>query len=364
MEQYQHNPLSVAVIGTGLMAKQMLKILIKLKRPITAIYGRSIERAQAIASEVGLDSNVKFYDSYENLLENDSCDYVYIATSNDTHTPKAIAAMKHGKHVILEKSMVQTVTDLVNLEQTINEEQRIFMEANLALSSPLLKRLGNYISNNEPMPSVGVVGTINIAYGDVPELDPNNRFFNPQLGGGMICDIGSFAVGAAVRLLGRDLTITSSDLEIDKNFNVDVRGHAVLDNPRGIRANLTMSLLEMLPQNVTLGTNTGFVVISDFTRSTISRINPVGKEPLVNDIADELVANYNLNKKDFLNYRDIALAVEVFEFENAVFQGFEKCYKEDLTHFEESKSVTRILAEIYARALAKKVKYSTTLVQG
>ncbi len=350
MVDQKQNALAVAVIGTGLMAKQMLKVLIKLHRPITAIYGRSLERAQALVTELGLGPETQVYDSLANLWQHDEAPYVYIATSNDVHTKNALDAMYHGKNVLLEKSMVQNIKELAEIEKTIKSEKRIFMEANLALCSPLLQRIGKLISEGEPIYGLDKVGMININYGDVPEIDANNRFFNPNLGGGMLTDIGCYVVGAAVTLLGKDLTISSSDLETDPNFNVDVRGHAVLVSNQGIRANLSMSFLETLPKTVVLGTKKGYVTISDFARSSICNIFSPNAEPVIKDMRLEILEKYGLVPQDFIGYRDITLALEVLDFEAAVSAGYERCYAENLTHYEESKAVTRLIAEIFARS--------------
>ena len=355
MARYEENPLAVAIIGTGLVAKQMIKVLLKLKRPITAICGRDITKSQALISEFGLEGQTLAYDSLANLWEHDDANYVYIATSNDVHTKHALDAMFHGKNVLLEKSMVQNMLQLAAIETTIKSERRIFMEANPALCSPLLKKYQESINNNEPIDGIGKIGTINISLGQVPEIDPKNRFFNPQLGGGLLNDIGSLGVAGAVMLLGRNLRVLSSDIEFNSEFNVDVRANAILVGQNGIRANLSMSFLETMPNGLVLGTNSGYVTISAFARSSISRINSLNAEPYVKDIRQEILDRYNLTGEDFLNYRDLSLALEVLEFESAVLAGFDKCYQENLTHYEESKAVARIIEEMIAHSKTDRI---------
>ena len=60
-------------------------------------------------SEDELKKNVKIYERYQDLLENDEIDAVVIALPLHLHAPVAIEAMKAGKHVLTEKLMGKTV---------------------------------------------------------------------------------------------------------------------------------------------------------------------------------------------------------------------------------------------------------------
>src|SRR5574344_1754153 len=331
MANREEHALGVAILGTGKMAKQMMQVLIKLNRPITAVYGRSLEKAQALVSELKLGSYTQVYDSLANLWEHDDSHYVYIATSNDMHMKHALDAMFHGKNVLVEKSMVGNVTELAEIERTINNEKVVFMEANTALCSPLLRMMGNQIKELGEIEGIGKIGCVNINFGSIPEIDPKNRFFNSALGGGMLGDIGCYALAAAVMLLGKDIKIVNSDLEIDDKFKVDVRGHAILKNCKGICASLNMSFYEN-PRN------------SEY------RIYPVKDQSKVLDSKDDIIERYELDKTQFTNFSEIALAVEIIDFESAVFAGFDRTYSENLTHYNESVAIARLTAEIIAKA--------------
>lgn len=350
MANREEHALGVAIIGTGKMAKQMMQVLIKLNRPITAVYGRSLEKAQALVSELKLGSYTQVYDSLANLWEHDDSHYVYIATSNDMHMKHALDAMFHGKNVLVEKSMVRNVTELAEIERTIHNEKVVFMEANTALCSPLLRMMGNQIKELGEIEGIGKIGCVNINFGSIPEIDPKNRFFNSALGGGMLGDIGCYALAAAVMLLGKDIKIVNSDLEIDDKFKVDVRGHAILKNCKGICASLNMSFYEKLPKSIVLGGSNGYAEIFEYPRNSEYRIYPVKDQSKVLDLKDDIIERYELDKTQFTNFSEIALAVEIIDFESAVFAGFDRTYSENLTHYNESVAIARLTAEIIAKA--------------
>ena len=110
--------LAVAIIGAGQMARQMIAVLVKLGRPITAIYSRSPERAQKLAQEFNLNSTI-VYDSLLNLWEHDDAHYVYIASPNYTHARFALDAMYHGRDVIVETAMVLSVKELAEDRKSV-----------------------------------------------------------------------------------------------------------------------------------------------------------------------------------------------------------------------------------------------------
>ena len=66
---------------------------------------------EAAASALGL----KWYAGLGDVLADKSVDAVYVATNNLSHVPLATAALKAGKHVIVEKPMATTVADAKKL---------------------------------------------------------------------------------------------------------------------------------------------------------------------------------------------------------------------------------------------------------
>lgn len=57
------------------------------------------------------DFNAKAFDSAEELCRDPEVEVVYIATPHQFHAANALAAAKHGKHVLVEKPMALTLED-------------------------------------------------------------------------------------------------------------------------------------------------------------------------------------------------------------------------------------------------------------
>src|SRR5207245_7870964 len=67
---------------------------------ITAIASRSLEKARAAATQLGI---LKAYGSYEELLADPEIDAIYNPLPNHLHVPWSIKALQAGKHVLCEK---------------------------------------------------------------------------------------------------------------------------------------------------------------------------------------------------------------------------------------------------------------------
>ena len=67
---------------------------------------------KAAAEALGL----KWYASLDEVLADKSVDGVYIATNNASHAALALAALKAGKHVIVEKPAATSVADAKKME--------------------------------------------------------------------------------------------------------------------------------------------------------------------------------------------------------------------------------------------------------
>jgi 3-oxoadipate CoA-transferase, beta subunit len=99
-----------AVVGTGAhVVGRMAPALSRARGTrLAAVYSREVHRAEQIARQFGF---ARSYDSYPQMLKDDSVDVVYICTPNALHAEQAIEAARAGKHVLVEKPMALTTAD-------------------------------------------------------------------------------------------------------------------------------------------------------------------------------------------------------------------------------------------------------------
>ena len=91
------------ILGTGSIAKQFAEALRVLPQAqLHAVGSRSAETAKAFAEAFGVRHA---YDSYQQLVENDDVDVVYVATPHPLHLENTLMSLRAGRAVLCEKPL-------------------------------------------------------------------------------------------------------------------------------------------------------------------------------------------------------------------------------------------------------------------
>ncbi|MGN1393388.1 MAG: Gfo/Idh/MocA family protein [Succinivibrionaceae bacterium] len=340
--------LGVAIIGAGNMARKMIQTLMKMKRPITGIYSRNFNRAYSLIKEFGLTDYTTVYDSLPNLWNHDDSSYVYISSPTDTHNRYILDALFSQKHVLVESPLVLSVKELSDIQFAINSEKKIVMEQNSILYSPFLGLIASKIVEGKSLTeSIGKIGSIEINLGQ--SFSKDDYHFD-KLNGGVMYTLGSLALSTAITLMGNELELLSSYLLLDNETGIDLKGMFSLKNNKNVLCSIVTSLVENLPNTITIGAEKGYAIIFNFTTATsFIAIDLQGNKQVV-DLKKEIISTYNLENYNFENEGDIANAVEIINFENAVSLGFDEFINNDTTHFKDSFETCRLIAEICAKS--------------
>ncbi len=106
-------PLNVAMIGTGGIADAHLAPALTRATGIRlwSVLSRDEGRARGFAERHRASSPSPVYTRLDELLADPQLDGVVIATPDAVHAAEALAAVKAGKHVLVEKPMVTSVED-------------------------------------------------------------------------------------------------------------------------------------------------------------------------------------------------------------------------------------------------------------
>lgn len=111
--------LGVGLVGAGNLARWIhLPLLKKFGAQLRAVYSTSPARGKGYASRFGASYCTTELDR---LLEDPAISIVLIASRNQYHAPQAIAALRAGKHVFVEKPMALTEQECEELERAVRE---------------------------------------------------------------------------------------------------------------------------------------------------------------------------------------------------------------------------------------------------
>lgn len=190
------------------------------------IYSRDAVRAQNYAASIGVSESCS---SYQELLEREDLDIIYVASPNKLHFEQAKAALEHGKHVIIEKPVAVTEEEVRILYETAKKNNVFFFEAITTIYMP------NFEAYKKHLPQLGKLSEVQIVFGqysskyDAYLRGENPNIFNPELQGGALNDMGIYCVHAAVNLFG-----APQDISYEANYGpngVDLSGRLTLTYP-------------------------------------------------------------------------------------------------------------------------------------
>jgi len=104
--------ITAAVVGTGFIGPVHVEGLRRAGVRVAGIVGSSPEKSNASAERLGLPRG---YESFDELLRDDSVSAVHLTTPNRFHFEQAAVALRAGKHVLCEKPLAMTSAESAEL---------------------------------------------------------------------------------------------------------------------------------------------------------------------------------------------------------------------------------------------------------
>ena len=119
---YSDKKLRIGIIGTGWIAEAHIQQYVKFPDvEVVAMADLIPGKCQAFCERNGVDyTNIHFYPDHQSMLDNEKLDAVSICTYNATHAECAIAALKAGVNVLLEKPFTVTLDEAVEVMKAVN----------------------------------------------------------------------------------------------------------------------------------------------------------------------------------------------------------------------------------------------------
>ena len=228
------------IIGFGNMGKTFYKCFDNMNKDITlnAIASKSNLKKQTI------NKKIKKFDNYEELIEDDNIDAVYISTLNNTHKNLVALALKNNKKVLCEKPIAVNFQDVSDLLKYTKRNANILFEALAYRSYPLINELKDILDNQ----NFGNIKKIESNFGfKVKKIKNESRLFNKELGGGAILDVGCYPISffSLFNKSQKKIKITESTLDYCET-NVDIDASIKLCINDNIEANGKVSFRQNL----------------------------------------------------------------------------------------------------------------------
>lgn len=185
---------------------------------LSAVSSRSIERAKKFALRYG--EQVKAFGSYEEMLQSGEIDVVYIASPHGLHHEHTLLCFNHGLPVLCEKAFAINQGQVAQMIQTAKEKNIYLMEALWTRFHPSVAKVLELIEKG----TIGEIKHIVADFGFQAEYLPEARWFNPDLTGGSLMDIGIYPLFIAKLLLGEPSEVkavgTFAPTGVDMNCSI------------------------------------------------------------------------------------------------------------------------------------------------
>ena len=247
-----------AVLGTGVIANEMAQALIKKGKSIYSVANRTHQKAVEFAKKYNID---KVYEDMNDVFEDPEVDVIYITTPHNTHYEFMIKAINSGKHILVEKSITLNTSELSRVINLAEQKGVVVAEAMTIYHMPIYKKLKEMLNS-------GVLGKVNLItmnFGSFKEYDMNNRFFNPNLAGGAMLDIGVYAL-SFIRWFMDSRPDKCASQTKSAPTGVDEQVGLLLMNDEGQMASVMLSLHSKQPKRATLSFDKAYVEIFEYPR--------------------------------------------------------------------------------------------------
>ncbi len=248
-----------AVLGTGVIANQMAQALQSMGRTLYGVGNRTYEKAVAFGEKYHVE---KVFDTYDDAINDPEVDVIYITTPHNTHYPLMKKALEQGKHLFVEKSITLNSRELSEMVALAKEKNVVLAEAMTIWHMPLYKKLWDIVSSGK----LGKVQMITVNFGSFKEYDMNNRFFNMNLAGGALLDIGVYALSIVRSFMNSKPDQILSQMKPSPTGS-DEQATILLRNPDGQMATVALSMHSKQPKRSMISCEKGYIEIMEFPRA-------------------------------------------------------------------------------------------------
>lgn len=252
--------LNWAVLGTGVIANEMAVALQKMGKTLYAVANRTHDKAVDFAEKYGVE---KVYDDIDDMFVDEKADIIYITTPHNTHYQFMKKALENGKHILVEKSITLNSRELNEMIDLASQKHLIIAEAMTIWHMPLYKELWGIVERGE----LGKVQMITMNFGSFKEYNMQNRFFNMNLAGGAMLDIGVYALSIVRSFMSEKPDEIVSQWKPSPTGS-DEQATILLKDSKDEMATVALSMHSKQPKRAMISCEKGYIEIMEYPRAS------------------------------------------------------------------------------------------------
>ena len=232
---------NVAIVGYGLAGKVFHGPLIKWTEGlnVSSIVCRAAEKQEQARKDF---PDAKIVSDFAAVLNPAQTDLVVIATPNTEHTPQALAAMKAGIAVVIDKPAAISAAECRELIECMKQTKMLlsifqnrrwdndFLCIKKLIAENKLGKILRYESRFE-------------RYRPIPKTDAWREKLGSEEGGGLLFDLGSHLIDQATQLFGKPEQVYAEMNCRRAGVKSDDDSFVALSFESGVKAHLWMSAI-------------------------------------------------------------------------------------------------------------------------
>jgi UDP-N-acetylglucosamine 3-dehydrogenase len=187
----------VALVGLGEIAEKRYARLIKRNPAVrlAAVCSRRAETAQAFAAAHGA---ARWTADFDTIANDRGIDAVIVTTPHPTHAPLAVAALRAGKHVLIEKPLATSFEDAQAVVRAAKESDKVTMALPFD-AKPWMLAVVDVLRGG----AIGkIVGLAIDQAGPGPPASRAWKYRRDQAGGGVLLGHGVYGLSVIASLMG------------------------------------------------------------------------------------------------------------------------------------------------------------------
>lgn len=247
------------IIGPGRIAQQFAHDMpFATKGELLAVASRDMTRSEAFAKAYNIPMA---YGSYDEMLANPEIDAVYIAVPHAFHYEVALQVMDAGKAVLCEKPLTITTEKCDAMCIVAQEKGLYLMEGMWTYFLPPVLKAKAWLAEGR----IGGLHHLQCDFGWVQPKNDKDRWYNPDLAGGALFDMGCYNLAMADFFIDKELQ-SFSMIGRKASTGVDEVVNLMLDYG-DCDAMLQTSFVCNFPNACRLIGEKGYIEITDFWSS-------------------------------------------------------------------------------------------------
>jgi predicted dehydrogenase len=234
------------IIGPGNIAAEFandLSFVSSAKHQVGAILHHDLDKAAAFAAKEGAP---QYFEDIQAFVKEARVDAVYIATPHPLHFEETIICLQHKLPVLCEKPLAMNSRQVQAMVKASEDNNTFLLEGMWIRFLPSINKVLSLVES-------GLIGKIVSIKADMSykaPYDPQSRYFDPNLGGGSLLDLGIYPVFLTHLLLGKPDRIQAiarlSEKQVDEAcaalFQYQQGSYAFIESSLVIQTELTATV--------------------------------------------------------------------------------------------------------------------------